>query len=378
MKGVKNSSSRTKFKIKGLNQERLINKIVQEINIYNFNRESHEICNFEIDTKKEKYVKKLLDENGIEVISISHYGFLSKLKSIVASYGIIFALVISTIFYAFQYSFIWKIEIYGEASVEEREIEYFVNSILSSKFKADINTKEMERKIKENFQEISSISVAIVGQTLVLNLNEAILPEEMEGEYKPLISSFDGLVTEINLIQGTLVVNKGDIVRKGDVLVYPYVIDSQGDERAVAPKAEIYADIWISEKIMHYDYQIIVQRTGREISTNQVLLNNLLIYSQRKINDFEQFEIEEEEKLLSKNLIIPFILKKTTYYETETIEIKEEFDNVKEKIIASTREKTLIFLEENEIIKEENVTIREEGGCHEVCYVITLNRNIGG
>lgn len=377
MKKRKNRS-RVKFRLKGLNQENLINKLIKSVNVYNFKREEQDICEFEIDFAKEKVVANLLKDEKIEILTTSRFGFLEKIKRFTSSFGIIIAIVFCSLIYTFQYSYVWGIEINGNVNVDERIIERYVSGILPSKRKSQIDTKKLEQKIKENFKEISSISIAILGQTLVLNVNEASLPEEMNGEFKPLLSDFDGLVTEINLIQGTLAINEGEIVRKGDVLVYPYIIDSQGEDRAVAPKAEIYADVWICEKYMHYDYQIEVKRTGRIKSISEVYLNNLLIYSNRKDIKFSEFEIETQEIPLTYNLIIPFKLKKTYYYETEIIERYQKFDDVKDKIIEATRKKTLIFVQENEIIKEENFTIREEGGCHEINYVVTVNRNIGG
>lgn len=370
--------NRTKFKIKGLNQEKFINKLIKNVSIYNFCRKKHNESEFETDLSKEKIVVKMASESGIEIEIISQSGFVTKLKRLFASYGIIVALAVSVAFYFVQYNYIWKIEIYGENKVEERLIKEFVNENLPSRIKNKIKTKEMEQLIKENFKEISSVSVAIVGQSLILNLNESILPEEMEGDYKPMLSEFDGLVTEISLIQGTLAVKVGDIVQKGDTLVYPYVIDSQGEVRPVEPKAEIHADIWLTQKYMHYDYQIIERRTGEKAVISEVYLNKLLIYSQNSKHNFSQFEVEQEEIPLTYNLLLPLSLKKTVYYETETIEIKQEFCEAKDEIIASVREKALIFLEENEIIINENYTLREEGGCHEICYVITVNRNIGG
>lgn len=378
MRKGKLTKSRVRFKIKGLNQERVLNKLTSSVNIYNFKRTSHDLCEFEVDYSKERIVKSRLLDCNVEIVESHRFGWISKIKQLFSSYGIIIALCLSFMFYCLQYSFIWKIEVYGEEKLQEKEVELFVVKNLTSRLKSQIDTKGLEKKIKNNFDEVSSISVAIVGQSLVLNINEALLPEEMQGEYLPIVSEFDGLITQINLIQGTLAVNEGDLVRKGDVLVYPFVLDSQGYEIAVAPKAEIYADIWLIEKVMHYDYQIIERKTGKKHIKNEVFLNNLLVYSQNSTILFDQYDIETEDILLTKNLCLPFILKKTIYYETQTVEIKEEFADVKNKIIQSAREKTLIFLEENEIIKEEKYTLREEGGCHEISYIVTVNRNIGG
>ena len=375
---MKKSKNRVKFRIKGLNQEKFLNNISQVATIYNYKRLNHQTGEFETDFSKEKFVKKAVIEQGLEIEVLSRYGFLSLLKNLVTSYGVMIAVVLSSLFYSLQYQFIWKIEIYGEEKVLERELKTFVQENLQTKSKSKIDTKNLEMKVKENFKQISSLSVAIVGQSLVINIYEAVLPEEMEGEYQPLVSEYDGLVKEINLIQGTLAVNEGQLIKKGDVLVYPYIIDSQGEERAVEPKAEIMADVWFQGKEVHYDYKIITRRTGKTETKREVFLNDLLIYSNNLQTRFEDFEVEEKKNPLTYNLILPFHLKTTTFYQIEYVEIKEEFYAVKDKIIASAREKVLIFLQENEIIKEENYTIREEGGCHEVCFVMTVYRNIGG
>ncbi len=75
---------------------------------------------------------------------------------------------------------------------------------------------------------------------------------------------------------------------------------------------------------------------------------------------------------------MPIYKKTTVYYETVAIEIKENFEDAKDRIIEKARQKTLIFLQENEIIKEENYNIRESGGIYQIDYLITVNRNIGG
>ncbi len=369
---------KTRFVVKGLNQERVINKLSQKVNIYNLKRSEYNICQFETDFYKSKTAKKFLQENGMEILSFHHFGLWAKIKRLATSYGLICALACSSIFYGLQYQFICKIEVYGEVQVEEGEIKNFLNSTLHSRAKSMINTKQLEMQVKENFSEISSISIAIVGQTLVVNLNEAVTPEEMVGDYKPIISNFDGIITKIQLIQGTMAINEGDIVKKGDILVYPYIIDSQDGQIDVAPKAEIYADIWLQERVVHYEYQIITKRTGEVLQKDVVLLNNLPIYQRGEENAFEEYEVEESIFDLSKNLILPLKLKRTIYHQTCTQEIIAPFEEKKDEIIAFAREKTLIFVQENEIIKEENYTIRQMGGCYEVCYIATVSRNIGG
>src|SRR5699024_8221798 len=101
---------------------------------------------------------------------------------------------------------------------------------------------------------------------------EAVLPEEMQGSFQPIVSDYDGMITHINLIQGTPNVKVGDIVQKGDVLVYPYVADGEGQVMPVLPRAEIKADVWLSENEVFYEYQIKQERTGRKIECGTITL----------------------------------------------------------------------------------------------------------
>lgn len=370
--------SRTIIKFKGLNQERAINIIIKKIKVYNIKRDSHNICTMEVDYQKKKEAVSLLKEQNLEILQVSSQGFKWKFKRLITSYGLIVGILLCSVLYAIQYNFIWRIEVVGTENLQSKEVVRFVEDNLYSRWKSKINAKTIEQSLMECYQEISSASVAIVGQSLIININEAILPDEMQENNNAIVSSFDGMITDIILVQGTLAVDVGDIVKKGDILVYPYIIDSQGEEREVFPKADIWADIWLSGKEVHYDYLVSTERTGKSITITNVYLFNLLIYSNVKGFDFVDYEKEEQSSYLNKNNLLPFVIKKTTYYELETKEVVKQFSDVKDEIIEKARQKTLIFLQENEIIKEEKVSIREIGGIHEVNYLLTVNRNIGG
>ena len=54
------------------------------------------------------------------------------------------------------------------------------------------------------------------------------MPDEMLGNFLPIIANKDGKITKIELISGTAVVKVGDFVTKGSVLVEPYTIDTSG------------------------------------------------------------------------------------------------------------------------------------------------------
>lgn len=369
--------SRSKFEILGLNQEKVFNLLSKEVKVYKIKRE-HNRATFEVDSENEKKVYSILNNFNLSLNLLGQNGFKKKVKKFFSSIGLVIGCVICLFIYLIQYNFVLKIEVWGNEEVSSSEIKSYANEILTSRFKGDINTKQVEEKIKKKFEVVSSVSVAIVGQTLVINLNEADIPSEMKGEFEPLVSQEDGIITKISLIQGTLNVKVGDIVKKGDVLVYPYIIDTDGEERKVQPQAEIEADVWLRKEYCHKDYVLKTQRTGRTSQVATVLLFGKEIYRYKSKIEFEFFEEEKNSQDLIINNIIPFKLERKICYELENVEIIKPFDENKSEILELARQNVLIFLKKNEIIKDEKYFVREGGGCHFVDYIITVSREIGG
>jgi len=367
-------NNRSHFKIKALNKEKILNNLSKDFLLFNIKQTDRYI---EFDSNKEdgEKIENILIKNNVKELSVKHKGF--KLKTLLKMWGVIVGLILGLCAYCFQYFFVLKIEVWGCENLSDKELIFFVENQLNSKFRYFINTKEIEIAVKNNFEKVSSVSIAIVGQSLIVSINEAVLPDEMEGEFSPIISQYDGLVTDINLVQGTCNVQVGDIVQKGDVLVYPYIYDADGEQMAVQPKAQIQADVWIKSEDVFYEYLIKEERTGRKIVCSEVSLFNLIIYSNTKENSFDNYESEVESYYLTKNNILPFIYKKYTFYETKTIEINRNFEEEKDEVIEKLRAKSLISLSENEIIKDEKCSINNAGGIYYLSYTITIEKDIG-
>lgn len=375
---MKSFSSHTFFKIKSLNQEKKLCEIAKRVTLYKINRIESNISTFEVNYRDWKNVSSLLKGQGVEILEVKHKGPSHHLKKIFTSFGIIAGVILCFVFYCIQYNFIWKIDIFGTQNLSNAQVSDFVRRELPSMNKNSINTQELEIKLKENFERISSVSVAIVGQSLVISINESLLPEEMEGNFSPIYSQFDGKITQINLIQGTLAVDEGDIVQAGDILVMPYIIDADGEQRDVKPEAIIVADVYLQGQSTHYDTYTQMVETGRVIENAQISLFGNVLYANDRAVDFEYYILEESEQDFSKNNILPFKIKRQVYREVIYQTIEKSFEEEKDVKIEEARQKALISLQENEIIKNENCVIKSGGGVTYVTYVITVSREIGG
>ena len=369
--------NRFKITIKSLNQERIFNALSKKIDVFDLKKENG-LTHFVIERKNKKFAKKFFKQNNIQVLSFQGTGLIEKLINVLKNYGVLFSLLIMSVLYPLQYSLVLKIVVLGEKTSLCGQIECYINEKLDSRLRWEIDTNKLEEMLRRDFTEISSVSAAIVGQSLVISVNQIQNPQEMQESPSALVSLYDCRIENIVLVQGTLAVKVGDVVRKGQVLVHPFIIDSQGQKRSCTPKAEINASVWVEGRDVCYDKQIVSKRTGRKALRRDVFLNNVLLYTSAETHDFSSYEEDVEFQEMTKNNLLPLKIKRTWIHETITEEVLTDFLLIKEQVIENARQKALIFLGKNEIIKEENYSIREGNGWHEVCFVLTVERNIGG
>lgn len=364
------------FEIKGLNQERFFNSISKKYHIFELDRAQKNLSSFKVSFRDAKNVRKEILAAGFEIVSEKSGGIFFLLSRLLVCYGFIAGIAISAILYAMQYQFVQKIEVWGIDDVSK--IERFVEEILPSKAKDRINTDEIEKSIKSEFVDLSFVSVAIVGQTLIVNVKNSIIPPEMQGAFAPLVSQYDGIITSIKLIQGTPKVEVGDIIQAGQILVEGYVANSQGEVLFLLPQAEIEMDIWCEGESQHYDRRMVTYRTGRQKVETCVMLWGNEFYSHVGGLEFEQYEVETSSQPLSKNNILPFVITKNIYYETKTELVERTFDEKREECLALAKENCLQKLPDCAIIKSEDYRIIEGAGCTTVKCVVTASLKIVG
>jgi len=372
--GLKN---KTTFCVEGLNQEKVLNKISKEIFLFDINRISKEKTIFSCAYSDRKKVEKCLKSNNFNIVFIKNEGFFYIFSKFLTNYGLIFAILIFFIFYFTQSNLILQYDISGESVLQEKEVVSFLKENLSRN-KKEIDLQEAENALRTNFDEISFVSCIIKGQTLIVNIKEKLLPNEIYGEFEPILSTKNGKIKSIDLVSGTLNVKTGDFVKEGDVLVLPYVIDASGEIKEVEPKATIVAEVYYEGVAEHYQSKVERIRTGRVVEKNSITLFGLEIYSYEPDIQFEKYESEEEEVELVDNLLLPLKMKKTICYEVEEVLVETDFENVKEKFIEDAKQNALSKSEGCDKIIEEFYTLRHLCGMTTVNYCIVAEQQIGG
>lgn len=369
--------SETYFFIRGLNQERVLNEISKTAKLRKIDRKTKSETSFWCDYGKSQQIKSKLQSRNIEILQQKNYGILPKLMKILTSYGMLSAFLVFIFFSSFQSGLILKYRVYGTSALSEKSVVSFVKQNFPHK-KNRVNLKEIEIALFDKFEEISFSSCMLKGQTLVINIKEKLLPDEVFGVFLPLIAQKNGKITQIDLVSGTPLVKVGDYVRKGDVLVEPYAIDTDGQEKQVRANARIYADVYNVGMSEHFEKRVETYRTGKTCERNEISFCGLQVYSYGGKNKFKDFETEEHSRFLSKNNVLPLKVKKTIYFETATRLIESNFEDEKETYLQKSREKALANCKESDKIIKEYHTIRQLDGVTIVSYCVITQEQIGG
>ncbi len=367
-----------KFEVKALRKEKCINELSKSFLIAEIKEKEGNVLEFKVFPNDAKKIKKELEKKEIKILSISFRGIYYTILNVLKSWGIIAGLVIGLAFFFIETMFVKDVEVWCDEQISESEIVALVKPYSVNKIRSTINTKDIEVKIYDSFENLSFVSVAVVGQVLIVNVKQEVKPSEMEDKISPILASDDGRITNIELVQGTLCVKVGDIVKKGDQLVMPYVINSDGEQQKIMPKAKIYADVWLASEVNHNSHYEEQYRTGKQVVKNEVLLCNLKIYDNNQTCPFENYDTIIKDKKIIENNILPFILRETTYYELASRVVEENFEDVKDEILERCKENNLQKMEEYDIIKRENIIIKQAGNITTVIYTSVVNREIGG
>lgn len=284
--------------------------------------------------------------------------------------------------YAFTL-FIWDINISGESVYTKEQIrkDIIENYISLGTFKRNIDCAELEKKLREKYDQIAWISCEIKGTQLNITLTETVTPGLVRESEEPcnIVAVKDGIITDMITRSGSSVAHKGDEVKKGDILITGVVniyndFDELTETQYLPASGDVYA---ISQ--YQYDDSFFMEYYEKEYSDNEKHYYSLgfgdrfFSVIQPKTGAACTDVISEDHKLvLAGDFYLPLSVKKTTLREYTSVPKTYTEDEAREKA-----EKRLALYLDNlrkkgvEIL-ENNVTIEiVDGTCTASGSIVT-------
>ena len=346
------------IKVESFFLERFINICIsKKILLWNIKRKKSTILYANIRIKDYKRIKEIAKKTKSKIKIENKKGLpflLYKYRKRKIFLGLFIIVIIGLIATS---NFIWNIEITGNINIGTQELIEVLNKnglkIGTNKNKIDVNL--LINNIRLQRHDIAWIGINMKGTNAIIEIKEADSAPDIinEDEFCNIISDKTGMISKINVQNGTSNVELGDIVKPGDMLVLGYMEGKYTGKRYVHSSADIEAKVWYSKKDKFYYKQEIKVPTGATEDKYTLNINNFKINFYKTLSKFQNYDtINENKKLmLFPNFYLPIEIIKTTNYEYE----KKQKTFTEEEILESAT-KELADILEQEIFDKKKIT----------------------
>ena len=371
-----------KIKVEGLFLERFINICVsKKILLMDIKREKSTIMYANVgiaDYKKLKQVARKT-KSKIKIQRKKGLPFTIKKYRKRKIFGILFVVILALLIVSSNY--IWNIEISGNVKITNQEI---LQSLEESGLKVglsknDIDINAVISKIRLDREDIAWIGITVKGTNAIVKIKEAAKAPEVidENKFCNIVANKTGMITKINVQNGTANVKEGDIVEEGDILVNGYLEGKYTGTRYVHGAATVEAKIWYTKKEKAMLKQQIPVQTGNEEKKYSIKFKKNQINLFKTLSKFEKYDTINENKkiILFSNFYLPievvkitnkeYVLQDVTYTNEEQIQILTE--KLKKELLEEIGEqKNIVNVNVNTYSQDEAVEV-------EVTYEVLEN-----
>ena len=372
------------IQIEGFYIERFINMcMAKSILLWNIKREKSSVLNANIAINDFRKIKKILKKTKCKVKVKKKKGlpFVFERYKKRKIFAILLCLAILLISVSAQ--FVWNIEIKGLKNVKQEEIAELLktNGLSVGSLKAKVDEKKIINELRLNRDDLAWVGIDLKGTNAIVEIVEADKKPELinSNEYCDIVADKDGIITKINVQNGTALVKVGDIVKKGDVLVNGKIQGKYTEAIPVHANADIEAKVWYSKKEQRNYRQNIEENTGNEETKYRIKINNLEINLYKTLSNFEKYDtiIENKKISLFSNFYLPVEIVKITNKEKQNYEIFYGKEELKNKITDDLEKELKASIPRETNIINRYINIGEQDTCLNVEVVYEAVERIG-
>lgn len=269
---------------------------------YNKVKEVAEITKCKLSVKKSKGIPELINR-------------YKKRKIFVCIFAIA---IISICIYS---SRIWQLEIIGEFDIPIEELwnELEVEGIRKGMRKKDLDYAKIKRNIYLRRKDVAWMGFEIKGTKAYVKFVQRVNKTKTELENIPcnIITEKDGIVQKIFVKSGQKLVNEGDFVSKGQILISGKVSNSNEKSRYVSADGEIILKTTYINKVTVPYEKDLAYKTGKKEKKYKIEIGNYQINFINNDTKFEKYDtITMSNQLrIFKRFEVPIRLTELTYEE---------------------------------------------------------------
>lgn len=321
------------IEVRGIFIERFINLAIKNnIYLWGISKKSKNCAHMKISIKGFFRIRDAARKTGVKVKILKRYGFTMFLHRHRKRKGFYIGFLIFVLIIAFLSSFIWTVEIEGNENISEEAIRQSLKEcgIYPGALRFGHKIHEIQDIMMEKNTQLSWFWVDIKGTKAKVSIKERTSAPKVFDEKTPynIVAKCDGVIENTKVTNGNQVINVGDVVKKGDLLVSGVYDLKYGGIRFLHSEGEVTAITWHTKKDTFPMERKIIDKTG--IIKNKVIINvagrdiQLYPFGKIKFKTFEESEKIWKIKILG-DVYFPFEIKNIEVSETseETIKMNE-------------------------------------------------------
>lgn len=363
--------------IEELNHSKHVNALIRKgVLLLKIKREYKRLT-LTFESKYFREVKNYLEENQLNYRIINYVGTSTVRSFLREKSGFVIGVFAVIVLLSFAFNLVVSVDYPQTTKVDVRTIREILDSSGYSPpvLKSKINCKQIKEKVSK-LPFVALTSVYIDGGVLHIEINEELDPEHIEKEnYYPIVADRDCIIEQVIVESGTALVEKGQTVKKGDVLIAPYVVFNK-DENITSPSqaiGKVYARVYLNETIEYNEYTVVDEYTGKEEK------QRILVFADKMLSDVQATEfLDYDEEIVKMSFYsFPFeIIEITRKEKVETAKYMP-FADVKEQLQQELTDKMTDYLKNNVQILNKWCIIKNISSAYTLTGIIEYVDSVG-
>lgn len=340
-----------RVKIKYYDIEKMINRLISEkINMTEIVRNECDTMEITVFGGDIKALENIVSELGAECEVLSSLGLPSVFEKYKKRYGIYIG---AALFFLIVYTstmFVWRIDVVGNEGITKEEIIALLeeNGVSEGSFIPGIDVEYVQHRSVLDGEKLAWLSLNRIGTIFTAEVKEKLSSEKRDPSAVNIVANFDGQIDSIEVYEGEAVVNIGDSVKKGDLLISGIVDGNASGLREICADGTVIGRV--SENIhVEIPFENTEKRyTGKEIRKNK------LIFFRNYVNLFinSRISIQKYDTIISRKVLelfdgtsLPVGIETEIYKEYEEVSVTYTQTEAAELAIATLNERVMSELD---------------------------------
>lgn len=358
--------------VEGINIEKFLNTLIRNrINIYDVKRINNTKMEFKVDRKDFKEFKSIYRSSKFEVKIKQKMGLPFLAKRIYRYKGMWICAIISLVILMSTSLFVTDVYIQAPEGIDKAEVrkELANAGVKPGVYKKGIDRKEVRDYVMSKFGDVAYVSINVKGTNIFVTVTkkDESLEQKKDTNYCNIIANKDGIIEKVIPRSGKQVVNPGDIVRKGDVLV------SGANSKSIP---EVWATTYYESRQTANYIEQEKEKTGnkKKVYTFSFYDKNFIM---RKKIDYKNYEIENKEyKISIGDYTFPLKVKVSIFHEVNVKEIKKDSEEVKKQLMEKAEKELEYIMPVDARLKDAKHQYKVKKDKLEYIITVTMLENI--